>query len=162
MWRRWFFIRQIKLFYIRFLRIRGAPEEIAEGMALGFCIGMTPTFGFQMLLAVFFAALFKKNKIAALLGVWVTNPVTAPFIYALEYEFGRWVLGWDRVRLPERLDLSVLGGLSWEVLAPLCLGGLIVGVVVGFIAYVVTLKAVPIVKTCRVPRWPRIHPKTRD
>ncbi|WP_316348434.1 DUF2062 domain-containing protein [Desulfuromonas acetoxidans] len=54
MWRRWGFIRQAKLLLLRFLRLRGQPDEIAKGFALGIFIGMTPTLGFQMILAVFF------------------------------------------------------------------------------------------------------------
>ena len=50
MYRRWPLVRQIKLLVVRFLRLRGAPEEIAKGLALGIFIGLTPTFGFQMLL----------------------------------------------------------------------------------------------------------------
>ena len=54
MWRRWGFIRQAKLMLLRFIRLRGQPDEIAKGFALGIFIGMTPTLGFQMVLAVIF------------------------------------------------------------------------------------------------------------
>jgi uncharacterized protein (DUF2062 family) len=36
--------------------------------------------GFQIAIGVFIAALLKWNKIAAAVGVQVTNPLTAPFI----------------------------------------------------------------------------------
>lgn len=88
MWRGVGFIRQVKLMLVRFVRLRGLPEEIAKGVALGIFIGMTPTFGFQMAIAIFFAYILRENRLAAVLGVWITNPVTAPFIYAAEYEIG--------------------------------------------------------------------------
>ncbi|MBN1141725.1 MAG: DUF2062 domain-containing protein [Deltaproteobacteria bacterium] len=155
MWRRWSFSRQLKLFYIRFIRIRGAPEEIAEGMALGIFIGMTPTMGAQILIAVFFAALLRKNKIAAALGVFITNPVTAPLIYGLQYELGRYLLGWKRLRLPTELSWEIIRNLSWGVIVPLCVGSLIFAVVFGLLAYFLTLKAIPVVKRYKISRWPR-------
>jgi len=155
MWRRWPFVRQFKLNVVRFVRLRGGPDEIAKGMALGIFIGMTPTLGFQMAIAVFFAWLLRENKIAAALGVWITNPVTAPFIYALEYESGRMVLGMPHVGLPHHLTHGALKHLGWEVLVPLCTGSLIYGIICGGLTYALTLRLVPFVKTWRVPRWPR-------
>jgi len=155
MWRRLGFIRQLKLNFVRFVRLRGAPDEIAKGMALGIFIGMTPTFGFQMVLALFVAWILRENKLAAALGVWVTNPVTAPVIYALEYESGRLLLGMGRVGMPREFSLSALTTLGWEVLLPLSLGSLVYGVLCGFIAYALTLRFIPVVKTWRIPRWPR-------
>jgi uncharacterized protein (DUF2062 family) len=155
MWRQWSLPRQIKLFYLRFIRLRGAPEEIAEGMALGIFIGMTPTMGAQIILAIFFAAFLKKNKLAAALGVFVTNPVTAPFIYGLEYELGRYLLGWKRLRLPTELSWEAFNHLSWRVITPLCLGSLIFAVVFGLLAYFLTLQAMPILKRYKVTRWRR-------
>ena len=77
MWRGVGIIRQVKLLVVRFVRLRGLPEEIAKGVALGIFIGMTPTFGFQMAIALFFAYLLRENRLAAILGVWITNPVTS-------------------------------------------------------------------------------------
>jgi uncharacterized protein (DUF2062 family) len=159
MWRRVGPIRQIKLNLVKFIRLRGTPDEIAKGMALGIFIGMTPTFGSQMLLAIFFAFLLKENKLAAVLGVWITNPVTAPFIYALESESGRLILGMPRVGLPKELTLDSLKIMGWEVLAPLGLGSLIFGVVCAALAFALTLRAVPLVKAWKVPRWPRPRKK---
>jgi len=74
--------------YARFLKIRGHPREIALGLALGLFVAMTPTMGFQMAIAVCLATFFKWNKMAAGLGVWVTNPVTEPIIYPVCYYIG--------------------------------------------------------------------------
>lgn len=154
-WRRWGYIRQAKLNFVRFARMRGEPDEIAKGLALGIFIGMTPTFGLQMLLAICLAFLLKENKLAAALGVWITNPVTAPFIYALEYESGRLLLGLDRVRLPQELTFSAIGHLGLDVMLPLWFGSLIYGILCGGLTYALTLRFIPIVKTWRIPRWPR-------
>lgn len=79
--------------YIRLLKIRGEPKEIALGFALGIFIGMTPTIGFQMAIAIPLASLLTWNKISAAIGVWISNPLTAPFIYTLTYYLGSNLLG---------------------------------------------------------------------
>ena len=116
MWRSWGVIRRVKLQFLRFARLSGSPDDIAKGMALGIFIGMTPTFGFQMAIAVFCAWLLRENKIAAAVGVWITNPLTAPFIYALEYETGRVLLSMEKLHLPGTLSFAALrslGGRWW-------------------------------------------------
>ena len=157
MWRGVGFIRQVKLMVVRFVRLRGLPDEIAKGVALGIFIGMTPTFGFQMAIAIFFAYLLRENRLAAVLGVWVTNPVTAPFIYAAEYEVGHRLLGMERFELPSELTWQAYSTLGWEILFPMWFCSILFGVIFGFLAYQATVRLVPMVKTWRVPRWPRRH-----
>lgn len=161
MYRRWPFVRQGKLNLLRFLRLQGSPDEIAKGFALGIFIGMTPTLGFQMAIAIFFAFLLKENKIAAAIGVWITNPVTAAPIYALEYESGRRLLGMDPLRFPEELTFEAMKTLGWDLMIPLCFGSLIYAIICSILAYALTLRFIPYFKTWRVPRWPRSrrHPK---
>ncbi|EAT15337.1 DUF2062 domain-containing protein [Desulfuromonas acetoxidans] len=155
MWRRWGFIRQAKLLLLRFLRLRGQPDEIAKGFALGIFIGMTPTLGFQMILAVFFAMLLRENKLAAVIGVWISNPVTAPFIYAAEYETGRFILGMPHLKLPAMMTVETIQHFGYELMIPMCLGSLIYGILLGAVSYAMVLRMVPTLKTCRIPRWPR-------
>ncbi|MEZ4600559.1 MAG: DUF2062 domain-containing protein [Syntrophotaleaceae bacterium] len=155
MYRRWSLARQLKLNILRLIRLRAEPEDIAKGFALGIFIGMTPTFGFQMILAVFLAMLLKENKIAAAVGVWITNPLTAPFIYALEYESGRLLLGLDHARFPRELSFAAITSLGWEVLLPMTVGSLFYGSLCAVFAYSFMLQVVPLVKSWRIPRWPR-------
>lgn len=161
MYRRWPLVRQIKLLVVRFLRLRGAPEEISKGLALGIFIGLTPTFGFQMLLAVCLAVMLKENKFAAVLGVWVTNPFTAPFIYALEYESGRVLLNMDYVHMPASLSFSALKSLGWEVLLPLGVGSLLWAALTAMTVYLAAIRVIPITQTWKIPRWPR-RPRRRQ
>ncbi len=156
MWRRIGFLRQAKLMLVRFVRLRGQPEEVAKGIALGIFIGMTPTFGLQMIIAVFLAFLLRENRLAAVLGVWVTNPVTAPVIYAIEYEVGRILLGIPRVSRPLEFSFGEFASMGYEVVAPLWVGGLVAGVMCASLAYLVTLRLVPHLKKWRIPRWPRL------
>ncbi len=155
MYRRLAFIRQLKLLLLRMVRLRATPNDIAKGFALGIFVGMTPLMGFHMLIAVFLALLLRENKIAAAVGVWITNPLTAPFIYALQYESGRLLLGYERARLPAVLTFESLRTLGWEVLAPMTVGSLLYGLVLALVAYMVMLQIVPFFKDLRIARWPR-------
>jgi uncharacterized protein (DUF2062 family) len=155
MWRYWPVIRQGKLNVIRFLRLRGTPEEVAKGVALGIFIGMTPTFGFQMVIALFFAWILKENKIAALIGVWVTNPITAPFIYAGQYETGRILLGMDRSSFPTEFTFEAFKNMGHDILVPLCLGSLLHALLWSVIAYALILRFIPSLRVAKLKRWPR-------
>ncbi len=157
MWRGVGFVRQVKLMLVRFVRLRGLPDEIAKGVALGIFIGMTPTFGVQMPIALLFAYLFRENRLAAVLGVWVTNPFTAPFIYAAEYEVGRLLLGFPRFSLPTEFTWEAYSTLGWDILFPMWVSSILFGAFFGCLAYRVTLSLIPVVKVWRVPRWPRRH-----
>lgn len=79
--------------YERLIKIRGNPREIALGFALGLFIGMSPTMGLQTAIAIFFAALFKWNKLSAAISVWISNPLTAPFLYSMTYVAGAKIIG---------------------------------------------------------------------
>jgi len=154
MWRRWGLLRQSKLNLIRLARLRSDPDAIGRGMALGLFIGFSPTFGFQIILAVFLAFLLRQNKIATFVGVWVTNPLTAPLIYGLEYKIGRLILG-----LPPLAADQFTSELSWslgmKVGAPLFLGSLVLGIPVATIGYAITVRMAPSLRQWKIPRWPR-------
>ena len=155
MWRRWNFFRQFKLNVIRLIRLQAEPDAVSRGMALGLLIGMTPTFGFQMFLALGCAILLRQNKIAALIGVWCTNPLTAPIIYGMEYEVGRLLLGMSHPAGQLHFNYEALAGLGWQVAGPLCLGSVVLGIPVAIIGYALTVRFVPSLRQWRVPRWPK-------
>ena len=96
----------LKKVYERFLKIRGDPHEIAMGLALGLFLGMSPTMGIQTPAAILLAALFKWNKISAAIGVWITNPLTAPFVYGLNYYIGAKLLSIRKAQIPIK-DLGI-------------------------------------------------------
>jgi hypothetical protein len=133
----------LKRAYERFLKIRGSPREIALGFALGLFIGMTPTIGFQMPIAVFFAALFKWSKISAAVAVWITNPLTAPFIYSFSYFVGAKMLGFKIApKLLTGLDLPTLKEAGVKILLATTVGGVVVGIPLALLGYYLALSAV--------------------
>jgi uncharacterized protein (DUF2062 family) len=104
---------------------------------------MTPTIGFQMPIAVFFAALFKWNKISAAVAVWITNPVTAPFIYSFSYFVGAKMLGFKIApKLLTGLALPTLKEAGAKILLATTVGGVIMGVPLALLGYYLAFSAV--------------------
>ena len=87
--------RLIRYYYLRFIRLRGNPHELALGMTFGIFTGMMPVMPFQMALSVALALIFKGSKITAALGTWISNPLNWYFLYYFSYKLGAWVLGMD-------------------------------------------------------------------
>jgi len=146
------FSRQIRYYYIRFIRLRGDPHELALGMAFGIFTGMMPIMPFQMAFSVGLALLFKGSKITAALGTWISNPLNWYFLYYFSHKIGVTVLGLHEngamfssimtsIQLGEDSMVVVekilaAGGL---MVAAFLLGGLIMGVAVSFPSYFIFL-----------------------
>ncbi len=68
------------------------PHNIALGAAIGVFIAMTPTVGIQMLLVLLISLLarplFRFNKMAGLLAVYLSNPFTVVPLYWFNYTLG--------------------------------------------------------------------------
>ena len=138
--------RSLKKIYERFLKIRGRPREIALGFALGLFIGMTPSIGTQMAIAAFIAALLKWNKFSAATGVWITNPLTAPFIYSFNYLIGARLLEIKRgYSLPTEIGISRMSQMlhkAPEVFWALIIGGAILGLPLAVAGYYISYPAI--------------------
>ena len=74
------------------LLLNDSEHSVAIGTAVGIFVGMTPTVGVQMLLIVIFAFItrpfFHFNRIAALVSVYISNPLTMLPIYWFDYKVG--------------------------------------------------------------------------
>lgn len=107
---------------------------------------MSPTMGLQIAIAVFFAALFRWNKISAAIGVWITNPVTAPFIYGMTYVTGARLLGIKKTyNLNPEINLDTVNkifqktpGIFWALI----IGGVIIGLPLAVAGYYFSYAAV--------------------
>jgi uncharacterized protein (DUF2062 family) len=139
-------LRLLRGFYNRFVRIRGTPRQISLGLALGVFIGMSPFMGFHTVVAVMLASLVKWSKIAAGVGVFITNPFTAPFIYPLTYRLGAEVTGFSDPSLLRKLFES--GGFielikdSPMIIVDLIVGGIVIGLPLAAISYSVAFHLV--------------------
>jgi len=140
------------------VRLRGSPQAIAGGFSLGLFIAFTPTIGVQIVLAFFLATALNLNRPAAVLAVWVTNPVTIPAIFTLNYWLGSLILGGPSVSIVSRrlfelasqlttLDiwaitdqLSAVAELGMDIIVPLILGSIIAGTISSVLTYVILLR----------------------
>ena len=136
----------IRRVYERFIRIRGNPREVALGFALGVFVGMTPTIGVQTPIAIFFAALFKWSKLSAAIGVWVSNPLSAPIIYGITYITGAKLMHLDPVfnlhLSPTWSMLKVLLQKAPQALAAMTVGGALIGLPLAVLSYYLSYAAV--------------------
>jgi uncharacterized protein (TIGR03546 family) len=139
-----FFKDRIREFYNRFISLKGAPGEIATGMAIGVFIGVTPTIPFHTVSIVFLCLLFRQNMTAAILGATcVSNPVTIPVFYLVQYELGRLLLNYENFKVTfNDYSLKSIVGLGWNILYPLQVGGLLMAIVFTIPAYIITYRAV--------------------
>jgi uncharacterized protein len=147
------------------LHLNDSPHSIAMGVFLGFFIGWTPTPGIQALLYLVAATILRVNKVSGLLLVWLTNPLTAVPIYYSNWVVGR-VLLTGNAEPSEAVKSAIqemvgVGGprdviknmgsaefwqKAWsafvEMGVELWVGSVVVGLILGAIAYYVTLRAV--------------------
>lgn len=136
----------IRRIWERLTTTEGTPRDIAVGFALGLIVGMTPFLGFHILGCVLLSALFKGRKLAAIIGVNITNIVTAPLIYPINYWVGLRFAGIsDDVKWSIAAGYSDILKLMMKsplILADLFIGGMILGIPLAVIGYFGTLKIV--------------------
>lgn len=130
------------------LQLDDTPHSIALGVAIGMFVGLTPTVGAQMIIVVVLAmltrTLFNFNRVAALLTVYVSNPLTMVPLYWFNYEVGTWFVGGDFTREQFAKVLEYDGLEQWwqTVVAlfvgvgePLLIGSAVVATTGGLISY---------------------------
>ncbi len=86
--------KKIRRFVLkRILHADDSPHSIAMGIGIGIFVGLTPTVGLQMVIALALAAAFRANKLVCIPMVWITNPVTLWPIYLACLRVGTLLIG---------------------------------------------------------------------
>lgn len=177
-WRRAFYYVTHRLH-----RLPDPPHRIARGIFAGVFVTFTPFFGMHFFLATALAWILRGNIIAALLATFVGNPLTFVPIGVVSYQIGSFLLG--RADVADDEIHRSLGGkfvdasvelkdnflalftdadADWhglhvfydEVFLPYMVGGLIVGVVAGIVAYYISL---PLIQAYQNRRKGRLKAK---
>ena len=156
------FRRTTKYLYLRFVRLRGHPHDLALGMALGVFAGSMPILPFQTALAIFLALIFKGSKIAAALGTWISNPLNWYFLYFYSYKIGSWMIGLPSTSKGFHSVMASIhrGEGAWIVfnkivgagggfMAAFLLGGFVLAIVFSLPTYVVFLRIFGYLQACR-------------
>jgi uncharacterized protein len=136
--------KKMMYFHDKFISLKGEPKAIAMGMAIGVFVGVTPTIPFHTALLVLIAFLFKQNITSAYLGSWIiSNPITIPVFYFLQYELGHHLLGTASYDFNfANLSLQHIICVGWHIAIPLLLGGIIMAPLFAIPAYFITHYAV--------------------
>ena len=90
--------RIFRYIYLRLVRVGGDPVHVALGFALGVFLGVFPTFGIGIPLSLLFASLLRWNRVSAVLGSLVMNPLTTPFFWTLSGVVGAAIFRADASR----------------------------------------------------------------
>jgi uncharacterized protein len=133
------------------LHLDDPPRRLAVALAVGVFISCTPFWGLQTVLAVVVASVFRLNRAATILGIWLNLPWFAPFVYAAAIKIGFLVTPGLRGADAASLDLlwsdpsTVSWGMVWSWLRgsslPLLVGSTIVGLLAAAVTYAVALAA---------------------
>jgi uncharacterized protein (DUF2062 family) len=126
-------------FYKKFISLKGEPSHIAAGLAIGVFVGATPTIPLHTAIIVIIGLAFRQNITAGYLGSWlISNPLTIPFLYLSQYELGRFLLGIEHHHFQlADYSISAVMALSWKILLPLLLGGILMAPVFAVPAFFV-------------------------
>jgi uncharacterized protein (DUF2062 family) len=140
------FISKIGRFiFAKFFKINDSPQKIALGMGLGVFAGLMP--GTGPAAALFLAFIFKANRAAALLGGLFTNTWLSIITFILAIKIGSAILIMNWQVVQEKAH-NLIKDFSWsgffklsfsDVLLPLVIGYLVIGLVLGALAYGLTL-----------------------
>ncbi len=109
-------------------------KSITKGLAIGIFWGLIPM-PFQMVAVVLTTPFIKFNVPIAISMVWLSNPITMPFMYYFEYKTGTFLLGMHSLHV----ELSI----EWfkqnieEIFVPLYIGTLFYCITLPTLAYFV-------------------------
>jgi len=86
--------RLLKYYRVRIIRLSSTAESIAINLAGGSAMSFTPFFGIHVFTAMGVAWLLgaRVNLVAAMVGTFVGNPWTFPFLLYSSHRVGSWVL----------------------------------------------------------------------
>ena len=137
------------------LAVDDSPHAVAAGATVGMFIGLTPTVGLQMVLVALLSLAAKGklyfNRAAALLLVYITNPLTLVPIYWFNYQVGARLVGGQasRDQLAAALRYDDFGTwwrtvqtLSVSIGRPLLVGSLLVATIASALTYPLVRRAV--------------------
>ncbi len=131
-------MRSIRYFGKRVVRLGDSPHAIGLGFACGVAVSFTPFVGFHFFMAALLAYVIRGNLIASAIGTVVGNPLTFPAMWWLSYELGHRILG---TQPGELLVTGAEGALPWydvlPILKPMLIGAVPLGLVFGFGAYLI-------------------------
>lgn len=108
-------------------------RSVSKAVGIGIFVALIPM-PMQMLAIIVLAPIFRFNVPIGLLMVWLSNPVTMPFMYYIEYVTGNFILGYDKMQEIE-LTLEWFQNNLMHIFIPLYAGTFFYGIVLAPLAY---------------------------
>ena len=155
----------------RLARIADSNHKIALGLALGTAISFTPVVGTHFVQVVVLAFIFRANMIAALIGTFVGNPWTFPFMWWAAISFGSYLfelMGLPASSTPpHHVNLTII----WDIIKndplriflPWALGGYLLGAISMLVSYPIFYNMINGVKIARQKaRLHRLHKAAKE
>ncbi|MDD5489206.1 MAG: DUF2062 domain-containing protein [Candidatus Moranbacteria bacterium] len=102
--------KRIRDYIKQFFLIDDTPHKVAGGAALGVFMGITP--GEGVLVTLFFAYIFRLNRLAALAGVLAVNMWTTVLVLPVAATVGGFIFHIDPQRLSN--DSHEVFSLGWQ------------------------------------------------
>jgi hypothetical protein len=168
-WTAWRKLRRLIIY--RVLHVDDTPHRIALSLGIAIFVTWTPTIGLQMVLAFALASLCRANKFVGVPFVWISNPFTFIPIYLPNYLLGSVLLGgqYSTSRFLDAISrASEFQGGWWPrvqawwvaigpIFLPLAIGSLIIGGILGTIAYFVSFYGIRAYRQRREEFLAHIH-----
>ncbi len=122
---------------------QATPTRLGVAVGVGVLIGCSPFYGFQMLLAIAVAYVFRLNRLALLLGSNINFPPLTPLIILAGVQTGALLLEGRLLPLTlQMIQQTPAKELARRFITDFLVGGLVVGGVLGTILGVLTARAV--------------------
>jgi glycosyltransferase involved in cell wall biosynthesis/uncharacterized protein (DUF2062 family) len=93
----------------------GSPERAAISAGFGFFMGLTPLWGYQVILTLLLAHRLRLSKTVAVIASHISLPVLVPFIMYASLLFGRFLLGRDDGSVAVAIELETADLSAWLV-----------------------------------------------
>jgi uncharacterized protein (DUF2062 family) len=143
----------------RLVNLRASPHEIALGCAVGAFVSITPLLGVQTIIAVVISLALRASVPAAIIGTFVGNPLSWPFIWVSTYVMGLQIVGLEGAFDPSAVQRNILllwgallnpspqlfdatAALLWPLLWPMLAGSVPIGLLTAAIVYYISRNVV--------------------
>lgn len=145
----------------------GTDHNIAMGVSAGIFISFSPTIPFHTILGIICAVIMGGSKRAAIIAVWLSNPITIPVFYAAAYYTGVFLLGTQHADIQFIYDLIdiIEGSMNtsqkidqillvmkpeMQIVYAMLFGGAVLGLPASIVSYFLTRKWVKQIRNEKV------------
>lgn len=162
-------LRAVSYMWHRLRRLPDPPQRIARGIYVGVFVSFTPFIGIHIFIAAILALLTRANAVAAMITTFIGNPLTFPLIATICLKAGHFLLGtrydptvnkslkenfvavgselkhnFFALFSPEKMVWPSVGQFYDEIFLTYMVGGLLPGLIFGYVAYSLAL---PVIQT---------------